>query len=655
MIVQCLDDMRRGDESIVLACLAVEVLDVRARGRIGREAGVSLDRRASVVSNLDVEGLVPGDLSGAKCLDETSGGNLQRNPAGPQHVTVLLASVVGSKPYREGKFFRTPVLDERVDTGGTVGQVPGCPGDLRLTLSVDVEPHVVAFRFGLYANPRGQTLTFQRCNRALVPYSKGTPNDRSSMYRFHHGCEYVSCSRWVTSTPMCCAAVIATLRPHVHKRPFRDGPTDDKRIAEVPTPQECLTGFWVSYMLTGMSIGRSFHVLLGANAASNLADGLAFVSIPLLAASLTDDPRLIAGLATVYALVRLLVALPIGVWVDRTDRRTLLVLANLLRGAAILALAICLSVGVEGLVLLYVAYGILGTLESAADNAAVSLVPSYVQEGDLDRANGRISATQLVADEFVGPPLGGLLFAVAATAPVFFMGGLWAAAGLLALALPRALKRPTISGGLSDTPAFWVEALDGLQWIAQNRVVGALALVGALASVGYMLPFSILVLFAQDRLGVNETQYGLILAVSALGGLAGSFLTSRVRARFGYRMIIAASLLTGAASLFALAITTAPVLAAILLAIYILHAVVWGICATSLRQRLVPEDLRGRVNAGSRVLGLLGLAIGSIAGGALATIDLALPVTVGGLVFIACAFLALLLIRTTDGQAPPAA
>ena len=399
-----------------------------------------------------------------------------------------------------------------------------------------------------------------------------------------------------------------------------------------------------------MSIGRSFHVLLGANAASNLADGLAFVSIPLVAASLTSDPRLIAGLATIYALVRLFVALPIGVWVDRSDRRTLLAAANLLRGAAVIALALCLLVGVEGLVLLYVAFGILGTLESAADNAAMSLVPSYVHEGDLDRANGRISATQLVADEFIGPPLGGLLFAVAATAPVFMMGGLWAVAGFLALALPRTLKRPATTANPSAAGAFWTEAFDGLRWIAHNRVVGALALIGALASIGYMLPFSILVLFAEDQLGVNPTQYGLILAASALGGLIGSFLTSRVRSRFGYRVTIAASLLTGAVSLFALALTTEPILAAILLALYILHAVAWGICAASLRQRLVPEDLRGRVSAGSRVLGLLGLAIGSFVGGALATIDPGLAVAAGGMVFVACAVLALVLIRTTDVQ-----
>lgn len=108
--------------------------------------------------------------------------------------------------------------------------------------------------------------------------------------------------------------------------------------------------------LRRVSLGRSFTVLWSANAASNLADGLAFVSIPLLATSLTDDPRWVAGLSTLYALVRLLVALPIGVLVDRVDRRMILVVANLLRGGAVLALAIYVQLGAGGLVLLYVAF-----------------------------------------------------------------------------------------------------------------------------------------------------------------------------------------------------------------------------------------------------------------------------------------------------------
>lgn len=394
-----------------------------------------------------------------------------------------------------------------------------------------------------------------------------------------------------------------------------------------------------------MPIARGFGVLWSANALSNLADGVAFVSMPLLAASMTDDPRLVAGLATLYALVRLLVALPIGVWVDRFDRRTLIVAANLLRGIGLLGLALTIQFGVSSLVVLYASMAVIGTLESMADSAAVAILPSLVDRDRLDSANGRIAAAQLVSDEFAGPPLGGLLFAFAAAAPVFAMGGLWAVAGLVALALP--IRRPLQQAYDATTSrrSIYAEAREGIAWLARHRIVGSLALIGALASVGYMLPFSILVLFAEERLGLNGTGYGLLLAFSALGGLLGSVLASRLRTRLGYRWTIVASLLLGTLSLGGLVLTTNPILAGVLLALYILHAVVWNICSLSLRQRLVPDDLLGRVGGAARVLGLLGLAAGSVLGGILGVIDLAIPVAAGAAVFVVCSLVAAITLR----------
>lgn len=417
-----------------------------------------------------------------------------------------------------------------------------------------------------------------------------------------------------------------------------------------------------------MSLGRPFCFLWGSNAASNLADGLAFVSIPLLAATLTDDPRWIAGISVVYAVVRLLVAVPVGAWVDQWDRRSIVVGAHLLRGVAVLALALAIQTGVAGLLFLYVVVAVIGTFETAADNAAVALVPSLVDTRRLDTANSRISAAQLVADDFAGPPLGGVLFAVAASAPFFAMGGLWAAAGALALALPRrprdqagapARGRPVDAPpgaravardrGPVDVPArrprAWADALAGAAWLRTHGLVAGLAGIGAVASVGYMLAFSILVVFARDRLDLDASGYGVVLAISAAGGLVASLVTPALRARLGYRWTIAASLLLGAVSLGLLAVTDHPVVAAVLLAGYIAHAVAWGICATSLRQRLVPSRLLGRVNAAVRFLSLLGLAVGAALGGLLADIDVALPVGVGGGVFLGAAVAALALFR----------
>jgi predicted MFS family arabinose efflux permease len=196
------------------------------------------------------------------------------------------------------------------------------------------------------------------------------------------------------------------------------------------------------------------------------------------------------------------------------------------------------------------------------------------------------------------------------------------------------------------------EAAEGVRWLAGHRVVGALALLGGLASVGYMLPFSVLVLFARDRLGLDAAGYGVLLAASALGGLAGSAIAAPLRARIGARWTIVAALALGAASLAGLAVTRDPVVAGVLLALYILHAVVWGICATSLRQRLVPDPLLGRVGAAGRALSLLGLAVGSALGGVLATVDIAVPTVAGAAVFAGCALLAVLRLRGSGSTAP---
>jgi Na+/melibiose symporter-like transporter len=213
---------------------------------------------------------------------------------------------------------------------------------------------------------------------------------------------------------------------------------------------------------------------------------------------------------------------------------------------------------------LYLVFALSGIAETAADNAALTIAPNVVAVRDLDRANGQITAIQLVADEFAGPrspeP-------TAASAPV---------------RQDRSLRR---------------DVLDGVTWVLRNRLFASLAGLSALTSIAYMAPFSVLVLYSSEALGQTAGEYGLLLAVSAVGGLVGSIVAPPVPRAHGYALTIGVSLLLGAASLAGLAATGNPWFAGLLLAMYILHAVVWGICVTSLRQRLVPDHLRWRVNA----------------------------------------------------------
>ncbi|MBG6106656.1 MFS family permease [Frigoribacterium sp. CG_9.8] len=393
------------------------------------------------------------------------------------------------------------------------------------------------------------------------------------------------------------------------------------------------------------------------NAAGNLSDGLIFVAIPLLATSLTTDAIFIAGLAAMYSAVRLLVVVPVGVYVDHFDRRTILWITNLSRASLLIMMAVLFAIGFGSVPLLYVVLAGVGILETAADNAALSILPSVVPANKLDQANSRISAAQLLADEFAGPPLGGLLFAlgVAVPVPVWAAGGLYAAAGLFFLALPRP---GVVNGFASPRRSVFREAVDGARWLRGHRLLSGLAVVGGLASIAYMMPFSVLVLFAQQTLGLGAAGYGLILAVSALGGLVGSIITAPLRLRVGYGRMIVGSLCLGAASMFALAFVRIPWVAAVLLAAYILHSVVWGICVSSLRQRLVPEHLRGRVNALSKVLSLVGLTVGAALGGVLASLlPLSVPFLASGTLFICCGVISLFLCEQGVPKAvdPPSA
>ncbi|SHJ42989.1 Predicted arabinose efflux permease, MFS family [Nocardiopsis flavescens] len=363
----------------------------------------------------------------------------------------------------------------------------------------------------------------------------------------------------------------------------------------------------------GPGTGPGFRGIWAGSACSNLADGIGFVALPLLAASLTSDPLAVAGLTAVHALTRVAAVLGTGLLVDRADRRRLLVLANLLRAALFAGLAALLALDGLALAALYAASALAGVLELVSDGAAVAVLPRAVPARDLDRANSRIAGTQTVLDGFAGPPLGGLLFGWAAAAPV--------AAAALAY-LGAALGFRAAPGGRRPAPAERPGPLreigEGLRWTARHPVVRVLVAVSAIASTAYMIPFSYLVLYAREVLGLGPAGYGLLLSCTAAGALAGAWAAPRLAARAGYRRSMAAALLTGAAAFAVVAAAGHPAVVAAALAVYFAHTLVWNVLAVSVRQRAVPAALLGRVGSVTRMAGLLGLALGSVLGGLLA-------------------------------------
>ena len=391
---------------------------------------------------------------------------------------------------------------------------------------------------------------------------------------------------------------------------------------------------------TGMKLGADYRRIWVGNASSNLADGVTFIALPLLAATITDNPVAVAALSIAYSVPRILSVLGIGVLIDRLDRRRLLYLANFSRAGVFAALTVLVLVDATSIVALYIVYAVFGIVETLSDSAAVAVLPQAVPPGGLDRANSQIAGTQIVVDEFVGPPLGGFLFAMAAFAPSALNCLAFLAAGF---AFWRLRDTYVVPPDETREPAnVLADIREGAVWAMRHRVVRLLIVVGGIACIGYMIPFSYLVLYARDELGLDATGYGFLLSFSALGGLLGSVVATRLRRRIGYGWSIVGALAVGAVSFVVISQTTNIVVVAIALATYIAHSVVWNIMAASVRQRVTPAAVMGRVGSVGRLVGLIGLALGAGAGGLLASgLGYRVPFAIAGGLFAVAAALCL--------------
>jgi MFS family permease len=367
-----------------------------------------------------------------------------------------------------------------------------------------------------------------------------------------------------------------------------------------------------------------FGRLWAAVGVSNLGDGVAAAALPLLAAALTSDPVLVAGLAIAQQLPWLLFALPAGAIVDRSDRRILMWRTDVVRAIALVVFAVLVALDQGSLALLYAVAFALGAAETLFDTSYRSMLPKLVADDDLERANARLYGAEIVANRFAGPPLGGLLFAAAASVPLFLNAGSFLLAAAAVFAISGRFRPAAVHG----TEPIRIAVGEGLRWLAKHRLLRSLAVVVSVWHLVWAAGNAVLVLYAQDLLGLGSAGFGILLAAGAVGSLIGSALASRLADRLGRRRALAGSVALAAVAQVALAMTSSPFVAAAALAVSGTSAVVWNVITVALRQRLAPDALLGRVNGAYRFAAMGSVALGAGLGGALATFDLRLPFAV---------------------------
>ena len=363
-------------------------------------------------------------------------------------------------------------------------------------------------------------------------------------------------------------------------------------------------------------LGPEYRKLWVASAVSNLGDGVTLVAGPLLAATLTRDPVLVAGLAFAQQLPWLLFSLPSGALVDRLDKRLLIGTVNVLRTALIGALGIAVLFDAASLPLMYAVFFLMGTGDTFFANASLAVLPSVVPKTSLEKANGRIFAAELVANDFAGKSLGGFLFGFAAALPSLLDAGTFAASAALVLALRGRFRARRPEGG--PTTTLLAEIGEGLGWLLRHRLLLTLAIMLGVGNLTFSATFSILVLYAQDVLGLGGAGYGIFLASAGAGAVLGSLLAGSIGRLLGTGRALFLVVFIQGPAFAVIALSGNPFLVGAMIAVDGFVAFVWNVLTFALRQSLIPEALLGRVGSAYRLVGVGSGAVGALVGGFLA-------------------------------------
>lgn len=370
-------------------------------------------------------------------------------------------------------------------------------------------------------------------------------------------------------------------------------------------------------MMQHDKLGAPFWRFWGACVLANLGDGIRMAAFPLLAASLTSDPGLVALVGAASALPWLITGIFAGSLADRHGARFLLVGADTARVAVLGVLLIALFKDSATIALTAVTASVLGVAETVRDTTTQVVVPRLVPRAQLERANGRMVSGEIMGNEFVGPLVGSALFAAGAALPFVANSAVLAVAVLLVVSLPASLLGSGRTSSEGRSAGDGIRA--GLGWVVRHRILCGLIVSAALVALADAAWFAIFVLFVQVHLDAGPLGFGTYLAVGAGGGLLGALSAERMISVRRHRGVLLVSMAVTAMTPALLLV--APSITATLMVVIVTSAGfgVLNVAAVSLRQRLTPEDLLGRVTAAWRTVVLGAGAVGTLCGGVIAS------------------------------------
>ena len=389
-------------------------------------------------------------------------------------------------------------------------------------------------------------------------------------------------------------------------------------------------------------LGPDFNRIWSAGLITNLADGVLRLAAPLLAITLTRDPVLISLLSALSLLPWLFFAVPIGAVVDRVDRRKALFLGNIARAAIGLVVSYIVYQDSMTIEILLLATFLWGVCEVLVDTTSQAILPEILKSDQLERGNSRLNTAEVIVAQFVGTPLGGLLYAAAIALPFFLSGGGFAIAALIVSIFPfHTSLKPKERAPDAPSPHFFNEIKFGIRYMYEEKRIFHLVVITTLLGFFFSLSNAIAPLFIIEELGVEPRYLGVLLAIQGLGALAGSVLAPRISQKMGRGRALAFNLLIASLPIFIIGFVP-NVWYFLPLGVIIGATIsVWNILLMSVYQSIIPRELYGRIHGARRTVVWGLMPIGSVLGGFVARGGLRLPYIIGGsisLIVVALSF-----------------
>ena len=385
-------------------------------------------------------------------------------------------------------------------------------------------------------------------------------------------------------------------------------------------------------MAKNLSLGSDFSRIWSASLITNLSDGVLKLAGPLLAVSLTDDPVLIGLLSALLLLPWLFFAIPIGVYVDRTDRRRALIQGNVLRSLIGLLLAFSISEDFINIWILLLATFAIGICEVLVDTTSQSVLPQILDRSEFEKGNSRLQISEVIIAQFAGSPLSGFLYAVSIGLPFFFSTtGFFLAALVIAVMPFNKNVSATHDDDMSkEKMGIWGDIKFALTFIYQERSIFAIVVVTTSIGFFYALSNAIAPLFLLKELEIPAKLFGVVLAIQGVGALMGSIAAPRISAALGRGKALALNLLLASSMIVLTGLAPNAVTYVVISVIIGFTISIWNILLMSLYQSLIPSHLYGRIHGARRTIVWGLMPLGSVLGGFVAKGGLRLPFLIGG-------------------------